>query len=744
MPAHHSIQDDRRPSIRVRDESLTRRHFIFTAVSAAGGLMIGIGGTFRAADAATVPAQPWNDDNGYAPNEIDAWIAIDPDDSILIRYQRSEMGQGPMTALPMMIAEELQCDWSNVRIEYASPNRNLRENNVYGPMFSHGSQSVRASQKKMQQVGASARERLIAAAAARWNVAPAECTAANSMVTHAASGRTTSYGALAAAAAKIKLAAEPAIKTPAQFTFIPRPTPRVDVVHKTDGSAKFGIDAQVPGMVFAAITACPVPGGKLLSVDKTVLAGAPGILQVVKLDNAVAVVATESFWRAKRALSRLQPDWNTGEAGKVDSDQLSKAYRAALSEPMLTARNDGNVDHALSGATKTLEAVYETPYLSHSPMEPMNATVNLQSDRLDVWLGTQDAESALEAAASVSGMKPEQVYVHNAFVGGGFGRRDANDEVKQAIAIAKAVQRPVKLVWTREEDTRQDKFRPHAVVAFKAATGPDGMPTAWSMRVVTSSIFASVGRPFPTTKVEPETVAGLADNGYNVPNTRVESLVKNTHLPVWFWRAPGANQHVFAIESFLDEIASASGIDPYQMRRKLLEGKPDWLKVLDTAAEKGDWGKPLPKGSGRGIAICTHTNSLCAEVVEVTVKPNGQVKVNRVTVALDTHYMVNPLTIAEQAEGSVIFGLSAALYGKITIKDGAAVQGNFDTYRMVRLAEAPKIDVHLVPSGGKIWGGAGEPATPPIAAAVANAIFAATGKRIRTLPIIDHDLAASA
>jgi isoquinoline 1-oxidoreductase beta subunit len=303
---------------------------------------------------------------------------------------------------------------------------------------------------------------------------------------------------------------------------------------------------------------------------------------------------------------------------------------------------------------------------------------------------------------------------------------------------------PVKLVWTREEDTRQDKFRPHAVVAFKAATGPDGMPTAWSMRVVTSSIFASVGRPFPAAKVEPETVAGLADNGYNVPNTRVESLVKNTHLPVWFWRAPGANQHVFAIESFLDEIASASGLDPYQMRRKLPEGKPDWLKVLDTAAEKGDWGKPLPKGSGRGIAICAHTNSLCAEVAEVTVKPSGQVKVNRVTVALDTHYMVNPLTIAEQAEGSVIFGLSAALYGKITIKDGAAVQGNFDTYRMVRLAEAPKIDVHLVPSGGKIWGGAGEPATPPIAAAVANAIFAATGKRIRTLPIIDHDLAASA
>jgi isoquinoline 1-oxidoreductase beta subunit len=373
-------------------------------------------------------------------------------------------------------------------------------------------------------------------------------------------------------------------------------------------------------------------------------------------------------------------------------------------------------------------------------MEPLNATVHLQPDRLDVWFGTQAADRAIIDAAKAAGLKQEQVYIHNAFVGGGFGRRDANDEVDQAVAIAKAVKRPVKLIWTREEDTRQDKFRPHAVVAFKAGVGSDGMPTAWSMRVVTSSILSTVGRPLPKDKPERQAVAGLEDNGYNVPNVRVEAAIKNTHLPVWFWRAPGANQHVFAIESFLDEIAAASNLDPYQVRRKLLEGKPDWLRVLDTAAEKGDWGKPLPKGSGRGIAISEDTDSLCAQVAEVTVKPNGDVKVNRVTVALDTRYMVNPLTIEEQAEGSVIFGLSAALYGKITVKNGAPVEGNFDSYRMVRLAEAPKIDVHLVPSGGKVWGGAGEPATPPIAPAVANAIFAATGKRIRTLPIMDTDL----
>jgi isoquinoline 1-oxidoreductase beta subunit len=714
---------------RLTAAELTRRHFIVTAATAAGGFAIGLSIVPPAARAATVLAEPWNDDHAHDPHEIDAWIAIDPDDSILIRYQRAEMGQGSMTALPMMIAEELQCDWSKVRVEYASANRNIREDKVYG-----------GSQKRVQQVGASARERLIAAAATRWNVPATECTAAASVVTHAASGRTLRYGEVAADAAKVVLAKEPAIKTPDKFSFIGKPMPRLDVVHKIDGSAKFGIDAQIPGMVFAAITACPVPGGKLKSVDESPAAGAPGVLKVVRLDDAVAVVATGSYWRAKQALARLQPEWDVGEAGTVDSEMLSRTFRAALSEPMLTARNDGDFDQAIAGAAKTFEAVYETPYLSHSPMEPMNATVHLQPDRLDVWFGTQAADSAITMAARFAGLKPEQVYIHNAFVGGGFGRRDANDEVAQAIAIAKAVQRPVKLIWTREEDTRQDKFRPHAVVAFKAGVGTDGMPTAWSMRVVTSSILKTVGRPLPPNKPEPMAVAGLADNGYNVPNMRVEALHKNTHLPVWFWRAPGANQHVFAIESFLDEMGSAAGLDPYQMRRKLLEGKPDWLKVLDAAAEKGDWGKPLPHGSGRGIAICEDTDSLCAQVAEVTVKPNGDVKVNRVTVALDTRYMVNPLTIAEQAEGSVIFGLSAALYGKITIKDGIPVQGNFDTYRMVRLAEAPKIDVHLLPSGGKVWGGAGEPATPPIAAAVANAIFAATGKRIRSLPIIDHDL----
>ncbi|HEY1505818.1 MAG TPA: molybdopterin cofactor-binding domain-containing protein [Stellaceae bacterium] len=721
---------------------LSRRRFLVTGVTAAGGFVIGISALPHLANAVTVAAQPWNDDNSHNPNEIDAWIAIEPDDSVLIRYQRSEMGQGSMTALPMIINEELQADWSKVRIEYASPNRNLREKKVYGDMNSNGSRSVRASQPKMQQVGASARARLIQAAATNWGVPAGECASANSVVTHGPSGRTLKYSEVAAEAAKVKLDKEPAIKSPDTWTFAGKPMPRVDVVHKIDGSGKYGMDAQVPGMVFAAIVQCPVQGGKLKSVDASAVAGMPGNPLVVKLDNAVAVVADGSWWRARQALAKLQPEWDVGAAGTVDSAQLSKEFRAALDGEALVASSKGDVDKALSGDAKVHEAIYETPYLSHSPMEPMNATVHLQADRLDVWVGTQDALDTTEAAAKAAGMEAENVYVHNGFVGGGFGRRDAADEVIQAIKIAQVVQKPVKLIWSREEDTRQDKFRPHAVVRFRAALGSDGMPTALSIRAVTSSILNSVGRPSPAKGPEPQSVAGLADIGYTIPNTRVDAIIKNTHLPVWFWRAPGANQNVFAIESFLDELAVAAGQDPYQFRRKLLAGKPDWIKVLDAAAEKSDWGKPLPKGKGRGMAICTDTDSLCAQVAEVTVSAKGDVHVDRVTVALDTRYQVNPLSIAEQAEGSVIFNLSAALYGKIEVKNGAAVQGNFDTYRMVRLAQAPKIDVFLMPSGGAKWGGAGEPATPPIAGAVVNAIFAATGKRIRTLPISDTDLSS--
>jgi isoquinoline 1-oxidoreductase beta subunit len=723
--------------------SLTRRQLIVSFATVAGGLAVGIGAAPRLARATTVAARPW-DEGGYDPHEIDAWIVIDPDDSVLIRYQRSEMGQGSMTALPMIINEELQCDWSKVRIEYASPNRNIRENKVYGDMFSNGSRSVRASRQKMQQVGASARERLIAAAAARWNVAAQDCTAASSVVTHGPSGRTLRYGELAADAAKITLAKEPAIKTPDQFTFIGKPMPRIDVPRKVDGSAKFGIDAELPGMVFAAIVACPVAGGTLKSVDETPLKGAPGVVQVVKLQSAVVVVATGSFWRAKEALAKLHPEWDAGAAGATDSAQFAKQYRDALDGPAATARNDGNVDTAIPAAAKQVEALYEVPYLAHATMEPMNATVHLQPDRLDVWIGTQSADRTLKAAAGVSGLKPEQVYIHNAFVGGGFGRKSANDEMIQAIQVAKVVGKPVKLVWTREEDMRHDRYRPQAAVRLKAGLGADGIPVAWTMRTAVGSLLRSLGMNKVESGVEPMAVEGLATNPYQIANTRVECVLKNTHIPVSFWRSVGSSHNAFIIESFVDELALAGGQDPYKLRRTLLAGKEDWLNVLDTVADKGDWGKPLPKGRGRGIAIHECFGTIVGEVAEVTVGPDGQVKVDKVTLAVDCGHAVNPLTVAEQMEGGVIFGLTAALYGKITVKNGALEQGNFDTYRMVRLAQAPKIDVHFVLSGGKKWGGVGEPGTAPIAPAVCNAIYAATGERIRSLPIMDHDLSGSA
>jgi isoquinoline 1-oxidoreductase beta subunit len=724
--------------------TISRRNFIFTGTTLAGGLAIGVGMTPRAADALTVSARPWDTNNGASPYDLDAWIAIEPDDSILIRYSRAELGQGSMTSLPMMVAEELECDWSKVRVEYASPNRDLRENSVYGDMSSVGSHSVRDSHVKMQQVGASARVRLIAAAATKWGVPAADCAAAKSVVTHTASGRTLRYGELAGDAAKITLAAEPVLKTPDQYKLIGTPRSRVDVPVKVDGSAQYAIDTRLPGMVFAAIAACPVPGGTLANVDESPLKGAPGIIQVVRLPNAVAVVATGSFWRAKQGLAKLQPEWNGGTAANSDSEQFTKAYRAAsLAGPAVVARHDGDVDATLAAAPKVIEAIYEVPYLAHAPMEPMNATVHLQADRLDVWVGTQSADRTTKTAAAVAGLSTDKVYVHNCYVGGGFGRKSNNDEMIQAIQIAKAVNRPVKLIWTREEDMRHDRYRPQAAISFRGAVGADGMPAAWNIRTVVGSLLRSIGiSPVPS-GIEPMAVEGLSNNPYAIAGQRVECLLKNTHIPVGFWRSVGASQNAFAIESFVDELAHAGGQDPYKMRRTLLAGKSDWLKVLDAVADKGDWGKPIGPNRARGLAIHEAYGTIVGEVAEITID-HGQLKVDKITVAVDCGHAVNPLSVAEQMEGGAIFALSAALYGKITVKNGAPEQGNFDTYQMVRMAQAPRIDVHFALSGGGKWGGAGEPGAAPVAAAVCNAIFALTGKRIRSLPIMDHDLSASA
>ena len=726
--------------------SLTRRQFVVASTSAAGGLVIAVAFP-RLADAASIAAQPYGPETA-TPNEVNAFLVIDPDGGILFRSPHNEMGQGAITALPMIIAEELECDWSKMRVEYASPTRNLREHMVYGDMVTAGSRGVRTSWRMLLQAGASARVRLIAAAAQRWYVPETECEAANSKIVHKPSGRSLDYGAVAADASRIKLDREPAIRTPDKFKLIGQSLPRLDTPLKINGEAKFAIDTQIPGMVYAAIAACPVAGGKLKSVDETPVKGRRGIQQVVKLADAVAVVA-DRFWRAKEALALLEPEWETGAAGKTDSGQFAKLYRDTLDGPMVNARNDGDVDAAFAKSAnlggKVVEALYEAPHAAHATMEPLNATAHFAGDRLDIWVGTQIPMGALRLAAMTSGLKPEQIAIHNCFLGGGFGRRGNNDEMCQAILVAKQIGKPVKLMWTREEDMTHDRYRPQAAIKLKSVLGGDGMPVAFDARIAVGSIQRSSGNPGAAASgIEPQAVEGIANTSYKIANLRVGCMLKNTHIPAGYWRSVGSSQNAFFMESYIDELAHAAGKDPYQFRRALLAHRSDFIGVLDKIAEKGDWGKRLPARRGRGIAIHECYGTIVGQVAEVTVSRKGEVRVDRVVAAVDCGHVVNPSIVEAQIESGIIFGLSAALYGDLTIKGGAIEQTNFDSYQMVRLADTPEIEVYLALTGGSKWGGIGEPGTAPTAPAVANAVFAATGTRARSLPLKNLKLSSPA
>jgi isoquinoline 1-oxidoreductase subunit beta len=717
--------------------NLSRRSFITTAVTAAGGFALGIG-IGESAEAATLSVRPWGEEGVRYPGEINAWVVINPDDSVIIRYGRAEMGQGSFTALPQILTEELECDWAFVKPEYASANRNLRDNKVYGSLSTGGSRAVRETGEMVQQAGASARERLIAAAAKRWNVPAQECAAAMSKVTHKPTGRSFRFGELAVEAAAIKLDKEPAIKKADQFKFIGQRLERLDVPLKINGTAMYGIDLAVPDMVQAAIIACPVFGGTVKSVDERPIAGRRGILQVVKLKDAVAVVA-DRYYRAQAALDKLAIEWEVGAAGATDSAQFRKAYVDALDQKGADARHDGNVDVAMPTAAKVIEATYDVPIIAHAPMEPLNAIAHVQGDRVDVWVGTQNADLALTFAAQVSGVKPENVYIHNTFSGGGFGRRLRPDEVAQAVAVAKAVGKPVKLIWSREEEIRQGRYRTQAAIRFKAGFAADGTPLALDIRNSAGSSNPQNARD----GLDPQTTQGLHNTAYKLPNLRVTSILKNTHVPLGPWRAPGHSQNVFFVESFVDEMALAAGKDPIALRRELAAHRPDFQRVLDVLVEKGDWGKPMPAGKGRGVAIHDSYDSVVGMIAEVAVA-NGEVKVERVVIACDCGVVVNPRGVETQLEGGMIYGLSAALFGEITIKNGRVVEGNFDTYPVVRLKDAPKTEVYLTPTPGRKWGGVGEPAATMIQPAVTNAIFAATGKRLRTLPIRGQNLSGAA
>src|SRR5580704_9474073 len=717
--------------------NLSRRTFITTALTAAGGFALGVGLGGPAA-AASLSPRPWGEEAKRFPGEVNAWVVIEPDDTVIIRYGRAEMGQGSFTALPQILTEELECDWAFVKPEYASANRNLRDNKVYGSLSTGGSRAVRETGEMVQQAGASARERLIAAAAKRWNAPASECSAAMSKVAHTPSGRTFRFGELAVEAAAIKLDKEPALKRPDQYKFIGRRLARLDVPLKINGAAKYGIDLEVPGMVRAAIIKCPVFGGTVKSVDEGAVAGRRGVLAVVKLKDAVAVVA-DRYFRAQSALNALAIEWEVGAAGTTNSVQFRKDYLDALDQKGAEARHDGNVDAAMPTAAKVIEATYDVLIIAHAPMEPLNAIAHVQADRVDVWVGTQNADQALQFAAQASGVKPENVYVHNTFSGGGFGRRLGPDEVAQAVAVSKVVGKPVELIWTREEEIRQGRYRTQAAIRFKAGFAADGTPIALDMRNSAGSSNPAAVRD----GLDPQTMQGLINTAYKLPNYRIVSILKNTHVPLGPWRAPGHSQNVFFMESFNDEMAYASGKDPVQLRRELLAHRPDFQQVIDLLVEKGDWGKPMPPGKGRGVAVHESYDSIVGMIAEVAVQ-NGEVKVERVVIACDCGVVVNPRGVENQLEGGMIYGLSAALFGEITVKDGRVEQGNFDTYPVVRFKDAPKTEVFLTPTIGKKWGGVGEPGATTIQPAVTNAIFAATGKRLRSLPIRGQDLSGAA
>jgi isoquinoline 1-oxidoreductase beta subunit len=712
---------------------LSRRSLIQAGLSAAGGLMIAAFAP-EFAGAITIAGEPWSPETGESPHEVNAFVVIDPDNSVTLRVAKSDMGQGVLTSMAMIVAEELECDFAKVKVEYASANRNLADNNVYRSMGTGGSSSVRRSRVFLQQAGASARARLIAAAAAKWGVDPAACVADGGFVRHQVSARSATFGELAADAAKVALAAEPAIKTPDQFKLIGEGLRRIDTPLKVTGAARFGIDTRLPGIAYAAAANCPVFGGKLKSYDFSAISGRRGIIAAVPVTNGVAVVA-DNFWRAKEALNAMPIEWDFGPAASTDSAGFAAEYRAALDRPLADGGGHGDIAPAFANPAKMVEAVYEVPYLAHAPMEPLNATAHWRPDRIDVWMGTQAPESALAFAAKAGGVDPSAVYVHNCFLGGGFGRRAINDELIQAVQVSKALKRPIKVIWTREQDIRSDRYRPQAALKMRAALREDGSPDGFDFRTAVGSITRSLGWGKAENGVEPQAIEGLVNCPYRADALKVGVQLKNTHVPVMFWRSVGSSQNAFAVESFIDECAHAAKRDPLEYRRGLLDGHPDFLAVLDALADKGDWGKPLRKGVGRGVAIHEAFGTIVGEIAEVAVNDRGEVKVERVVACVDCGHLVNPLTAAMQIESAVLYGLTAALFGEITIKEGRVEQGNFDSYPIARMADAPVIETHFVLSGGDKWGGLGEPGTPPIAPAIANAIFAVTGKRIRSLPL---------
>ncbi|WP_420223596.1 molybdopterin cofactor-binding domain-containing protein [Pigmentiphaga litoralis] len=730
-------------------DSPARRRFLQVGAAAGGGLLIGFGLTGCSREDRN--AKPPEAAVGHATTNVTgdapalaqrAFIRIDRQGVVTLIVHKTEMGQGTYTSMPMLIAEELEVDLSQVKLEHAPADNSLYSDPLLGGQVTGGSTSIRGGWQPMREAGAAARMVLVAAAAQTWKVDAGECQARNGKVTHASSGRTLHYGELVDAAARMDTPKSITLKKPEDFAVIGKSLKRLDSPGKVNGQAKFGIDVRLPNMLIATVAACPVPGGKLQAADDAKAMAVKGVRHVLKLDNAVAVVG-DHMWAAKQGLAALEPTWSDGPNAAMTTATIIADMKTASNSAGVVARNDGDANKDAPKGGQRLEAVYEMPFLAHATMEPMNCTVDLRADGCDLWLGTQVPALAQGAAAKLTGLSNDQVKVHNHFIGGGFGRRLEVDMVTQAVAFARQVKQPVKFVWTREEDIQHDMYRPYYYDRLAATIDDKGMPQTWSHRITGSSIMARFAPAAMKDGLDPDAVEGARDMPYAIPNVHVDYVRHEPPVPTAFWRGVGPTHNIWVVESFIDELAAAAKQDPVAYRRELLDKSPRLRQVLNLAAEKAGWGTPAPAVDGhrvgRGVSAQFAFGSYIAQVIDVAVDPAGEVKVTRVVCAVDCGQLVNPDTVMAQIESGVVFGLTAALWNEITFDKGRVQQSNFGDYRMMRLNEAPRIEVFLAKSTDDP-GGIGEPGTAATAPALTNAIFAATGQRIRKLPVSSAQL----
>ena len=701
---------------------LTRRGFLQAGAAAGGGLMLSLR-LFAQADAAEA--------DSFEPN---AFIRIGRDGQIVLTMPYVEMGQGTYTSIPMLIAEELEVDLRQVRLEHAPPNEKLYANPLLGVQATGNSNAIRGAWQPLRQAGATAKTMLVAAAAKRWNVDPASCRAQSGEVLHVATGRSFKYGELAGDAAGMPVPQDVALKRQQDFKLIGTPAKRLDTPAKVNGTAVYGIDARPPGVKIATLAQSPVFGGHVKSVDDTAARAVKGVRQIVRLDDAVAVVA-DHMGAAKKGLAALAIEWDDGPHARLNTEAIASELEKATLNPGAVAQSIGDVGAAMARAVTKVEATYQVPFLAHATMEPMNCTVHVRNDACEVWVGNQAIARAQAAAAKAAGLPVDKVIFHNHLIGGGFGRRLEADGVARAVEIAKHVDGPVKVVWTREEDIQHDMYRPYWFDRLSAGLDAKGMPIAWNNRFAGSSVIARWLPPGFNNGLDPDSTEGAIDLVYDLPNLHVEYVrVEPPGIPTGFWRSVGPSHNVFVTESFMDELAAAAKQDPIAYRRALLDKSPRAKAVLELAAEKAGWGRPLPERVGRGVSLQFVFATYMAHVAEVEVARNGAVRVRRVVCAVDCGTAVNPDTVQAQVQSGVIFGITAALYGEIGLKNGRVQQSNFDTYQMLRMNEAPAIEVHIV-QNSEPPGGMGECGTSLIVPAVANAIFAATGKRLRKMPV---------